>query len=104
MKKILVFLFAFLLLVECIRVTGLFRRLLQRHSPWGQGEDRRPLPRYQGKSRLLLPRSLRLRERRRRLWEDLHAKVTVDPSAFVYSGHDTTTCITVILTAAQDDG
>ena len=33
MKKILVFLFAFLLLVECIRVTGLFRRLLQRHSP-----------------------------------------------------------------------
>lgn len=36
MKKILVFLFAFLLLVECIRVTGLFRRLLQRHSPWGK--------------------------------------------------------------------
>ena len=34
MKKILVFLFAFLLLVECIRVTGLFRRLLQRHSPY----------------------------------------------------------------------
>ena len=33
MKKILVFLFVFLLLVECIRVTGLFRRLLQRHSP-----------------------------------------------------------------------
>ncbi len=33
MKKILVFLFAFLLLVEFIRVTGLFRRLLQRHSP-----------------------------------------------------------------------
>ena len=33
MKKILVFLFAFLLLVACIRVTGLFRRLLQRHSP-----------------------------------------------------------------------
>ena len=33
MKKILVFLFAFLLLVTCIRVTGLFRRLLQRHSP-----------------------------------------------------------------------
>ena len=50
MKKILVFLFAFLLLVACIRVTGLFRRLLQRHSPWGQGEDR--------------------------LGEDLHAKVT----------------------------
>lgn len=45
MKKILVFLFAFLLLVECIRVTGLFRQLLQRHSPWGQGEDRRLLPR-----------------------------------------------------------
>lgn len=37
MKKILVFLFAFLLLVACIRVTGLFRQLLQRHSPWGQG-------------------------------------------------------------------
>ena len=33
MKYILVFLFAFLLLVECIRVTSLFRRLLQRHSP-----------------------------------------------------------------------
>lgn len=100
MKKILVFLFAFLLLVECIRVTGLFRR----SSPWGQEEDRRPLPRYQDKSRFLLPRSLRLRGRRKRLWEDLHAKVTVDSSVFVYSGHDTTTCITVILTAAQDDG
>ena len=76
MKKILVFLFAFLLLVECIRVTGLFRRLLQRHSPWGQGEDRRPLPRCQSKSRLLLPHSHRLRRKRRRLGEDLHAKVT----------------------------
>ena len=33
MKKFLVFLFAFLLLVACIRVTGLFQQLLQRHSP-----------------------------------------------------------------------
>ena len=40
MKKILVFLFAFLLLVACIRVTGLFRRLLQRHSPYYENISR----------------------------------------------------------------
>ena len=37
-EKNLVFLFAFILLVACIRVTGLFRRLLQRHFPWGKGK------------------------------------------------------------------
>ena len=76
MKKILVFLFAFLLLVACIRVTGLFRRLLQRHFPWGKGKIVDHFPDSKLKVVSSFPAATGCGERRRRLGEDLHAKVT----------------------------
>ena len=76
MKKILVFLFAFLLLVECIRVTGLFRRLLQRHSLRGKVKIADHFPDSKLKVVSSLPPATGCGERGDDLGEDLHAKVT----------------------------